>query len=151
MFRATQDPSSGSLVQCLDKITRMILSCPLTWTRALYRQHIVTVIRWNKGVLVKLILVKFINLGWEFVFFFCVLICVVWACLAKVSSFLFSFWYRMSNFWLFYLITVRICWHNSDLVHVNGHDRIILVILAKYCTRLPDDGSCVIRNMLEHF
>jgi len=34
---------------------------------------------------------------------------------------------------------------------VFGHDRIILVILAKHCTRLPDDGSSVIRNMLEHF
>ena len=27
----------------------------------------------------------------------------------------------------------------------------ILVILAKYCTRIPDDGSSVIRNMLEYF
>ena len=35
--------------------------------------------------------------------------------------------------------------------YVNGHDRIILVILAKHCTRLPDDGSSVTRNMLEHF
>jgi len=46
---------------------------------------------------------------------------------------------------------VTICRHNTDLVHVNGHDRIILVILAKYCTRLPGDGSSVIRNLLEHF
>ena len=38
-----------------------------------------------------------------------------------------------------------------DLDHVNGHDRIILVNLAKHCTRFPDDGSSVIRNMLEHF
>ena len=29
MFRITEDPSSRSLVQCLAKITRMILSCPL--------------------------------------------------------------------------------------------------------------------------
>jgi len=36
-------------------------------------------------------------------------------------------------------------------VHVNGHDRIIFVILANHCTRLTDDGSSVIRNMLEHF
>jgi len=43
----------------------------------------------------------------------------------------------------------RIYCHNTEHVHVNGHD--ILVILAKYCTRLPDDGSLVIRNMLEHF
>jgi len=40
---------------------------------------------------------------------------------------------------------------NTDFVHVNGHDRTILVILAKYCTRLPDDGSSVIQNMLEYF
>ena len=44
---------------------------------------------------------------------------------------------------------VRICCHNTD--YVNGHDRTILVILAKYCIRLPDDGSFVIRIMLEHF
>ena len=40
---------------------------------------------------------------------------------------------------------------NTDLVHVNRHDIIIHVILAKHCTRLPDDVSSVIRNMLEHF
>jgi len=40
---------------------------------------------------------------------------------------------------------------NMDLVHVNGHDRTIFVLLAKHCARLPDDGSSVIRNMLEHF
>jgi len=80
MLPIKEDPSSGSLVQCLAKITflqfynSVVLSCPLTWT-------------WS------------------------------------------------------------VLWH----VHVNGHDRIILVILAKHCTRLPDDGSSVIRNMLEHF
>ena len=66
MFRITEDPSSGSLVQYLDKITRMILSCLLTW---------------------------------------------MWSVL----------WQQM------------------------------LVILSKYCTRLPDDGSSAIRNMLKHF
>ena len=58
MFRIKEGPSSGSLVQHLDKITRVVLSCPLTWT---------------------------------------------------------------------------------------------LVILTKYCTKLPDDGSSVIRNMLDNF
>jgi len=38
--------------------------------------------------------------------------------------------------------------NNIDYVYVNGHDIIILVILAKHCLRLPDDGSTVIRNML---
>jgi len=31
-FGLPENPSSGSLVQCLAKITRMVLSCPLTWT-----------------------------------------------------------------------------------------------------------------------
>jgi len=40
---------------------------------------------------------------------------------------------------------------NTDYVHVNGHDRTITVILAKYCIKLPDNGSLVIRNTLEQF
>jgi len=32
MIRITEDSSSGSLVQYLAKIPRMVLSCPLTWT-----------------------------------------------------------------------------------------------------------------------
>jgi len=32
MFRITMDPSSGSFIQCLAKITIMVLSCPLAWT-----------------------------------------------------------------------------------------------------------------------
>ena len=46
---------------------------------------------------------------------------------------------------------VTICCHNTDLVHINGHDRTVTVILAKHCIELRDDGSSVIRNMLEHF
>jgi len=42
MFRITEDPSSESLVQCLAKITRMVLSCPLTRTWSVLWQHIVT-------------------------------------------------------------------------------------------------------------
>ena len=34
---------------------------------------------------------------------------------------------------------------------VNRHDKAIIVILAKYCIRLPDDGYFVIRNMFEYF
>jgi len=41
--------------------------------------------------------------------------------------------------------------HNTDYVHVNGHDRTITVILAKHYIKLPDDESLVIRNMLEQF
>ena len=32
---------------------------------------------------------------------------------------------------VFYLITVRKCRHNTDLVHVTGHDRITLVIFSQ--------------------
>jgi len=47
---------------------------------------------------------------------------------------------------------VTICCHNTDHVHVNGHDRtIFFVILTRNCTRLPHHGSCVIPDMLEHF
>jgi len=39
----------------------------------------------------------------------------------------------------------------ADYGHVNGYDRTITVILANHCIKLPDDGSHVIRNMLEQF
>jgi len=38
---------------------------------------------------------------------------------------------------LFYLITVTICCHNTDLVHVNRHDRIILVIFSQAIYKAP--------------
>jgi len=44
---------------------------------------------------------------------------------------------------------MQTCSHNTDYVHINGRDRTITVILAKHCKKLPDDGSFVIRNMLE--
>ena len=40
------------------------------------------------------------------------------------------------------------CCRNTDDVHINGHDRVITLILTKYCIKLPDDGSLVVRNML---
>jgi len=46
---------------------------------------------------------------------------------------------------------LEICRHDSDYVHINGRDRTITVILAKHCIELTDDGSLVIRNMLEKF
>jgi len=83
MFRITENPSSGSLVGYLAKITKMVLSCPFTHTHTHNR--------------------------------------------------------------------VTICCRNTDHVHINGHDSNIFVILANYCTRLSDDGSSVIRNMLGTF
>ena len=37
----------------------------------------------------------------------------------------------------------------SQRIHHQG--ALYSVILAKYCIRLPEDGSSVIRNVLEHF
>jgi len=45
----------------------------------------------------------------------------------------------------------QICCHNTDYIHVMGHDRTIAVIFSKHCIKLPDDRSLVIRNMLEQF
>ena len=39
MFRIAEDPSSGSLVQCLAEITKMVLSCPFIWTWSVLWQH----------------------------------------------------------------------------------------------------------------
>jgi len=39
MFRITRDPSSGSFIQCLAKITVTVLSCPLTWTLTCFNHH----------------------------------------------------------------------------------------------------------------
>jgi len=40
---------------------------------------------------------------------------------------------------------------STHYIHINGYDRTITVILARHCIKLPDDGSLVIRNMLEQF
>ena len=93
MFRIPRDPLSGSFIQCLAKITVMVLSCPLTWT-------------------------------W--------VVCISRLCSTHTHH-------------------GQICCHNTDYVHANGQDRTITVILAKHCIKLPDDGSLVIRNMLEQF
>ena len=45
----------------------------------------------------------------------------------------------------------QICCHNTDYVRIDRHDITFTAILAKHCTRLPDDGSLVIRNMLKQY
>jgi len=82
MFQITEDPSSGRLVQCLAKIIRMILSCPLTWTWSVF-----------SSLYMKALHAYTVN-------------------------------YTHAQ-------RVGICCHNTDLVHVNGHDRIILVIFSQ--------------------
>jgi len=58
---------------------------------------------------------------------------------------------RLSRLCSIHTRHMQICCHNTDYVHINGQDRSITVILAKHCTELPDDGSLVIRNVLEQF
>jgi len=44
---------------------------------------------------------------------------------------------------------VGICRHSTGNAHIKKHSGTILVILAGHRLRLPDDGSCVNRNMSE--
>ena len=78
MFRITEDPSSGSLVQCLAKSYR------------------------NDSI--------------------------VSADMDKVHSYTVNYTHAKR---------VTICCHNTDLVHVNAHDRIILVIFSQALYKTP--------------
>jgi len=83
MFRITKDPSSGSLIQYLAKITIVVLLRPL-------------------------------------------------------SPFLYGELHTRITGPPFFLSNYStICCHNTDYVHVNGHDRTTIVILAKYCMMDP--------------
>ena len=88
MFRITEDPSSGSLVQCLAKN---------------YKTGSIVSVGMDKvGVMAA----------------YCDLLCVcVFQCI------------RVGR--------VRICCHNTDLVHVNGHDRTIHVIFSPALYKAP--------------
>jgi len=89
MFRITEDPSSGSLVQCLAKNYK--------------NDSIVSVDMDKVGVMAA----------------YSNLLCV---CLVHCGS---------------HAQRVTICCHNTDLVHVNGHDRIILVIFCQALYKVP--------------
>ena len=96
MFRITEDPSSGSLVQCLAKnYIKKILSCPLAWTRSVLWQRILT----------------------------------------RCACVWFTVYEGTVN--QTHAQRVRICCHNTDLVYVNGHDRIILVIFSQALYKAP--------------
>ena len=83
MFRITEDPSSGSLVQCLAKNYK--------------NDSIVSVDMDKVGVM---------------------------AAYSYTANYKHTQW-------------VRICCHNTDLVHVNGRDRIILVIFSQALFKAP--------------
>jgi len=87
MFRITEGPSSGSLVQCLVKNYK--------------NDSIVSAAMDKVGVM------SFRN---------------------AVSSYTVKYTHAQR---------VRICCHNTDLVHVNGHERIILVIFSQSLYKAP--------------
>jgi len=99
------------------KTTRMILSCPLIWTRSVLWQHILT-----RCVCVCVCVVHCIGRH-------CLTECYVGHVVCKaVSSYTVNYTHAQR---------VKICYHNTDLVHVNGHDRIILVIFSQVLYKAP--------------
>jgi len=89
MFRITEDPSSGSLVQCLAK-------------------------NYKNGSIVSVDM-DMVGVMAAYCDQLCVRACV---CVCVIHS-------------------IGICCHNTDLVHVNGHDRIILVIFSETPYKSP--------------
>jgi len=108
MFRITEDPSSGSLVQYLAKITRLALSCPLTWT-------------WS--VLWHLLITR------------CV--CSSLSREAQIIKYLKVLQHVSYTVNYTHAQRVTICCHNTDYVHVNGHDRTITVIFSQALYKAP--------------
>ena len=95
MFRITEDPSSGSLVQCLDK-------------------------NYSNGSIVSVDMDK---VGVMAAYCDCV-------CSSLYMKALYTANYTHAQ-------PVRICCHNTDLVHVNGHDRTITVIFSQALYKAP--------------
>ena len=111
MFRITQDPSSGSLVQCLAKN---------------YKNDSIVCVDMDKvGVMA----------AYSDLSCVCVVHCI-W------SHFIYSEMHELYE-GTSYIVNytnaqrARICCHNTDLVHVNGHDRIILVIFSQALYKAP--------------
>ena len=98
MFRITEDPSSGSLVQYLAK-------------------------NYKNGSIVSVDMYK---------------VSVIAAYSDPLSTLVFTVFERNS-----YTVNythaqrVRICCHNTELVHVNGHDRISLVVFIQVLYKAP--------------
>jgi len=95
MFQITENPSSGSLVQCLAEN---------------YKIDSIVYIDMDKvGVMAA----------------YCDLLCV---CVVHTPSYTVNYTHVQP---------VRICCHNTNLVHVNGHNRIILVIFSQALYKAP--------------
>ena len=102
MFQITEDPPSGSLVQCLAK-------------------------NYKNGSIVSVDMDKVsVMAAYSDPLYMCVCVCVcvVHCIYSELHTHTHTQW-------------VRICCHNIDLVHVNGHDRIILVIFSQALYKAP--------------
>jgi len=93
MFRMTEDPSSGSLVQCLAKNCKydsiVSVDMDVVGVMAAYSDPL---------------------------------------CVCVVTGYTVNYTHAPR---------VRICCHNTDHVHVNGHDRIILAIFSQALYKVP--------------
>jgi len=134
MFRITRGPSSGSFLQCLAKITVMVLSCP-------FDVDVVSVMAAYFPV------VRVCTAQYRVAHSRLPLDCAVHTHTLQTVQYT----HAHSRLCSTHTHHGQIYCHNSDYVHINGHDRTITVILAKHSVKLPDDGPLVIRNMLEQF
>jgi len=109
MFWITEHPSSGSLVQCLAKNYK--------------NDSIVSVDMDKVGVMA----------AYSDPLCVCVCVCSLLYMKACIwSAFIYSELHTRTH-----AQQVRICCHNTDLVHVNRHDRIILVIFSQALYKAP--------------
>ena len=98
MFRITEDPSSGSLLQCLAEN---------------YKNSSIVSIDMDKVDVMA---------AYSDPLYVCVVHCVERH--SDTVNYTHAQW-------------IRICYHNTDLVHINEHDRIILVILSQAPYKIP--------------
>jgi len=113
MFRITEDPLSGRLVQCLAKNYE--------------NDSIVSVDMDKVGVMA--------TYSDSLCLSVCVCVCVCSALYMKaMSAVIYSALHTHARA---RAQPVRIFFHNNELVHVNGHDRIILVIFSQALYKSP--------------
>jgi len=64
---------------------------------------------------------------------------VLWQHICPCCAFVLHSVERLSRLYSTHKHHGQICCHNTDYLHINGHDRTITVILTMHCIKLPDD------------
>jgi hypothetical protein len=120
MFRITEDPSSGILVQCLVKnyMNYSIVSVDLDKVGVVAAYCDCNLLKQREKLDTQLYRIH-LNVQ------------------TNVTEYGSIYRTQLNLPPLFYLITVTICCHNTDLIHVNGRDRIILVIFSQAFYKAP--------------